>query len=160
VIKSNLGALGLGVDVREFPLNKLFERATTRGEPYDIITAHWAADYADPSDFLNVLLHQQIESRGNLNLSYLTGAQLASQLERVARLTGEARYRAYEKLSAQMHATMHPGSPTPPAQRATSSPLGWAASSSILSTGWTSRLSASGATAVESRVKRQAQSVA
>lgn len=63
MIESNLAALGLGVEVRQFPLNELVQRATTKGEPFDIITAHWAADYTDPSDFLNVLLSHR-SSRG------------------------------------------------------------------------------------------------
>jgi peptide/nickel transport system substrate-binding protein len=101
VIQSNLGALGLGVDVRQFPVDELFERAGTKGEPFDIITAHWGADYADPSDFLNVLLNQQIKPRGN-QLSYYIDAQLARKLERVAGLSGEARYRAYAALSVEL----------------------------------------------------------
>jgi hypothetical protein len=49
--------------------------------------------------FLNV---QQIKPRGNLNLSYFIDAQLARKLERVARLSGEARYRAYAALSVEL----------------------------------------------------------
>ena len=102
IIRSNLRALGLDVDIREFPVDELFERAGTKGEPFDIITAHWGADWADPSTFLNVLLDQQIKPRGNLNVSYFTDAGLVRKLERVARLSGEARYRAYEALSVEV----------------------------------------------------------
>jgi YVTN family beta-propeller protein len=102
VIRSNLGALGLRVDIREFPKDELFEKAGTKGEPFDILDSHWFADYADPSDFLNVLLDQRIRPRRNLNGSYYTEARLARKLERVARLSGEARYRAYAALSVEL----------------------------------------------------------
>ena len=62
VIRSNLGRLGLNVDIREFPKDELFEKAGTKGEPFDILDSHWFADYADPSDFLNVLLDQRIRA--------------------------------------------------------------------------------------------------
>jgi YVTN family beta-propeller protein len=102
VIRSSLGALGLVVDVREFPINVMFEKATTRGEPYDIVTAQWGADWADPSTFLNVLLDQRITPRGNANLARFVDAGFARKLERVARLAGAARYPAYEALSVEL----------------------------------------------------------
>jgi ABC-type transport system substrate-binding protein len=102
IIRSNLGALGLHVDVREFPKDEMFERAGRTGEPFDILAADWAADWADPADFLNVLLEQRIRPRGNPNLSYFTDAALAGKLDRVARLSGEARYSAYKDLSVEL----------------------------------------------------------
>ncbi len=102
IIRSNLGAIGLDVDVREFPINEMFERAGRRGEPFDILAAHWAADWADPADFLNVLLDQRIRPRGNANLAYFTDAAFARRLDRVALLSGEARYSAYKTLSAEL----------------------------------------------------------
>jgi YVTN family beta-propeller protein len=101
-IRSNLGAIGLGVDVREFPKDELFERAGRKGEPFDILTAHWAADWADPADFLNVLFDQRIGPRGNVNLAYFTDATLAPELDRVGRLSGDARYGAYRTLSVEL----------------------------------------------------------
>jgi len=102
VIRSNLGRLGLNVDIREFPKDELFEKAGTKGEPFDILDSHWFADYADPSDFLNVLLDQRIRPRGNFNGSYYTDRALGRKLERLARLSGEARYRAYTVLSVEL----------------------------------------------------------
>jgi hypothetical protein len=74
----------------------------------DLAASSWGCD--DPRlggisqrpHFLNVLLDQQIKPRGNLNLSYFIDAQLARKLERVARLSGEARYRAYAALSVEL----------------------------------------------------------
>jgi ABC-type oligopeptide transport system substrate-binding subunit len=90
---SNLRGLGLNVDVREFPKDELFQRAGRKGEPWDILTSHWGFDYVDPYDFLNVLLGQQIKQ---------TDPRLSRKLERVARLSGQARYRAYAALSVEL----------------------------------------------------------
>jgi len=102
VIKSNLNAIGLQVEIKEFQSLELFGRAGTKGEPFDILAAHWIADYADPSTFLNVLLDQEIKPQGNLNLSYYLDARLARKLEDVARLSGQSRYRAYAALSVEV----------------------------------------------------------
>ena len=102
VIKVNLGAVGLDVDVREFPFFELFERAGTRGAPFDILAANWFADWADPSSFLNVLLHQDIAPQRNLNTAYYTDLRLAAKLERAARLSGPARFDAYRALSIEL----------------------------------------------------------
>jgi ABC-type oligopeptide transport system substrate-binding subunit len=102
VIRSNLGGLGLHVDVREFPKDELFDRAGRKGAPFDILDSHWFPDYADPADFLNVLLDQRIRARGNLNNSYYTDARLARELARISTLSSGARYRAYSALSVEL----------------------------------------------------------
>jgi len=102
VIRANLGALGLAVDVKEFPPIVMFGKASTRGEPYDIITAQWHADWVDPSTFLNFLLDQRITPRGNANLARFVDARFADKLDRIARLSGAARYPAYETLSVEL----------------------------------------------------------
>ena len=101
-IKSNLRAVGLDVDVREFPFFEPFKRAGTRGAPYDILAGNWLADYADPADFLNVLLDQQIRPKDNLNHSYYTDSRLADKLAAAQRLSGRARYDAYGALSVEL----------------------------------------------------------
>jgi hypothetical protein len=88
-VRSDLAELGLDVDIREFPFDELFERVGREGEPYDIVISHWGADYVDPDNFLNLLT-------GKVRPEY------ARKLERVARLSGEARYRAYESLSVEL----------------------------------------------------------
>ena len=67
-----------------------------------MVATRWGADYADPANFLNVLLDQRIQPRGNFNLAYYTDPELARELDRVAKLAGDARYRAYAALSVQI----------------------------------------------------------
>jgi hypothetical protein len=60
---------------------------------------------------LNVLLHQQLGPQDNLNLSYLTDETLARELDRVGRLSGEARYRGYARLSVEIARDLAPWVP-------------------------------------------------
>ena len=101
-IKENLAALGLDVDIREFPSGELVERAGTKGEPFDLVVTQWGADYADPENFLNVLLDQRIRQQGNFNLAYYRDPDHARELDRAARLSGAARTRAYATLSVEI----------------------------------------------------------
>lgn len=95
-IAQDLAKIGIRLDVKEFPRDEMFERASRPGEPYDILLADWGADYADPSDFLNVLL----DERGNL--SHFRSKVWAGRLDRVAQLEGPARDRAYGKLALDL----------------------------------------------------------
>jgi ABC-type transport system substrate-binding protein len=100
---SCVGHSGSGAKtIRSSDISIGFGKASTKGEPYDIIIAQWGADWADPSTFLNVLLDQRIMPRGNTNLAYFVDPRFARKLERVARLSGPARYRTYEALSIEL----------------------------------------------------------
>ena len=49
----------------------LSAKAGTKGEPFDIVLQGWISDYADPSNFLNVMLDgSRIKSHGNANWPY------------------------------------------------------------------------------------------
>jgi ABC-type transport system substrate-binding protein len=95
-IGHDLGRIGIDVDVKEFPLGELIERATKPHAPFDILAGWWFVDYADPSDVLNVLLEPKY------GLSHFDSAHANARLERVAQLSGPARYRAYGKLAIEL----------------------------------------------------------
>jgi ABC-type oligopeptide transport system substrate-binding subunit len=56
VIRSNLAALGLTVEIRGFARAELATRAATRGEPFDLVLTAWHAFYSDPVDIVSRLL--------------------------------------------------------------------------------------------------------
>jgi YVTN family beta-propeller protein len=95
-ISQDLSKIGIAVEVKEFPLDHLIERAFRPGEPFDILLAWWYVDYADPSDVLNVLL----DPRGNL--AKFRSERYAGKLEEVAQLSGPARYRVYGDLAFEL----------------------------------------------------------
>lgn len=56
IIRTNLGKIGIKLDLKPWEYAVLFSKAGTLGEPYDMILFGWQADYPDPYDFLNILL--------------------------------------------------------------------------------------------------------
>ena len=95
-IAQDLAKIGIRLDVKEFPRDVMFERASRPGEPYDIVLADWGADYVDPYDFLNILL----DPRGNL--AGFRDRVWGNRLARAAALEGPARDRAYGKLASDL----------------------------------------------------------
>ena len=142
-IKENLAALGLDVDIREFPSGELVERAGTRGEPFDLVVTQWGADYADPENFLNVLLDQRIRPRGNLNLAYYQRSRPRAGARPRRAPLGRSSLRApTPRCRSRSPATPRRGWHTQSAARAISSRLASVARSSSPCTAWTWALSA------------------
>jgi YVTN family beta-propeller protein len=98
VVKRNLAAIGISVEVRSFAINDMFARQAKRNEPYDIGLSTWRVDYPDPFDVLNLLLD------GNLrvNDAHFDDPVWNRRLEAAAKLSGDARYRAYARLDADL----------------------------------------------------------
>ena len=95
IIKANLGAIGMDVLVKTFSFETLFNRMRRPGEPFDIATTGWIADYPDPSQFLNARL-------SGANQPAFDDPAYKRKLAAVARLSGPARYIAYGKLDADL----------------------------------------------------------
>ena len=56
IVQFNLKQIGLNVNTHLFARAVQIDKEGTRGEPFDITSEGWIADYADPYDFINVLL--------------------------------------------------------------------------------------------------------
>ena len=97
VIRSDLAAIGIEVEVRQFPVAALFDRLLTPGEPWDLAQFGWYADYADPSNFINAVFR----SRGP-PYTYLDDPRFARRMAAAARLSGARRYRAYARLDRDL----------------------------------------------------------
>jgi len=97
IVRRNLAALGLDVDVRLFPPAVLFNRLATRGEPFDIGWIGWLAA-PDPAIILNSTFH----GKGGFNWSHFDSPRYNTLLRRAARLTGRMRYRAYGALDVEL----------------------------------------------------------
>jgi peptide/nickel transport system substrate-binding protein len=55
VLRRNLAAIGLDVDVKTMPIDVMFKRLHRSGEPWDIGYWNWFSDTADPSDIIGSL---------------------------------------------------------------------------------------------------------
>jgi ABC-type oligopeptide transport system substrate-binding subunit len=101
IIKRNLAAIGITVEVKEFA--NFIDRASRPGEPYDLVLVTWATDYPDPYDVLNILFDGNLARRGKgLDLSHFDSAAYNGRFEAAAKLSGAERYRAYARLDADL----------------------------------------------------------
>jgi ABC-type oligopeptide transport system substrate-binding subunit len=75
------------------------EKEGTRGAEFDLTTEGWIADYADPYDFINVLLSgDSLHDSNNNNVAYFNDTKYNKLMTQAARLSGPKRYAAYGAL--------------------------------------------------------------
>jgi YVTN family beta-propeller protein len=96
IVKTDLAAIGIRVQIKAFPEVTFFARMATPGEPFDLGYMGWQADYRDPSQILNVLL---TDSR---TIPPLQGRRYQRQLAETARRSGPERYLAYGALDLEL----------------------------------------------------------
>jgi ABC-type oligopeptide transport system substrate-binding subunit len=113
IIQFNLKQIGLDVEVKQFARGVQIAKEGTRGEPFDITTEGWLADYADPYDFINVLLDgTSLHADNNNNVAYFNNPKYNKAMELASRLSGSARYKAYGNLDVDMMKNAAPWAPT------------------------------------------------
>ncbi len=101
LIASELEAVGFTVDVHSFA-SGLFTKCGTKGEPFDICVAGWAADYPDPYDLLQLFDGRTIQDNSNNNISYFEDPAFNAKLDAANALSGEARYTAFGNLDVEV----------------------------------------------------------
>jgi peptide/nickel transport system substrate-binding protein len=112
VLQFNLKQIGIDAEIRTYDRVVQHEKAATRGEPFDVTVEGWGADYADPYNFLNVLLDgTRIQATNNVNTSYFNDAKYNRMMEQAARLSGQQRYDAYARLDADLMKNAAPMAP-------------------------------------------------
>lgn len=112
VITTDLAAIGLTVDAHFFQGAQIFQRAGTRGEPFDLATVGWSADYADPFDFIDILLNgARIQATDNTNLAYFDDPAFNQRMDAASPLQPPARYDAYASLDHDLMADAAPWAP-------------------------------------------------
>jgi ABC-type oligopeptide transport system substrate-binding subunit len=99
ILQFNFKQLGIDLQVKQFARAVQFEKEGIKGEPFDVGYEGWTADYADPFDFINVLLDgSKIHDVNNNNFSYFNDPSYNRKMQAAAKLSGAARYAAYGKL--------------------------------------------------------------
>jgi ABC-type oligopeptide transport system substrate-binding subunit len=112
VVQFNLKQIGLDVKVTTFPRSVQFEKMETRGEDFDIGINGWGADYADPYNFLNVLLDgTKLQAAHNVNISYSNFPDLNKKLQQAAALTGAKRLTTYGRIDLEVMRDFAPYAP-------------------------------------------------
>jgi peptide/nickel transport system substrate-binding protein len=99
IVQFNLKQIGIDAEIKLLPRAQQFGDAKVRGAAYDVDLEAWGADYADPYDFINILLDgSTLGPAGNNNYSYYNNAKFNSQMHNAALLSGSSRFAAYAKL--------------------------------------------------------------
>jgi peptide/nickel transport system substrate-binding protein len=106
ILRSNLAAIGIDLEVRKFPIPQLFERIQRPDEPFDIAYSNWFFDYADPVSYINVQFGDEGFFHGPLE-----DPRWQRRMDDVASLTGERRMRAYATLDRELAAEAAPAVP-------------------------------------------------
>jgi ABC-type oligopeptide transport system substrate-binding subunit len=103
IYQQNLKAIGLDVQVSQFARAVQIQKEGVRGAEFDFTTEGWAADYADPYDFVNVLLDgTNIKSANNNNVAYFDDPNYNRQMADASLLFGDKRYSSYATLDANV----------------------------------------------------------
>jgi peptide/nickel transport system substrate-binding protein len=96
IVKTDLAAIGLRVEVKTLPFDALYSKLATPGEPFDIAWAGWLPDWLDPAAMLNVLLES-----GTVAPTF-DDPTWRRRLAAAAKLTGAERYLTYARLDADL----------------------------------------------------------
>jgi YVTN family beta-propeller protein len=94
ILKSNLSAIGIDLEIRQFNLAELFGRLEDPSEPFDIGYTNWFPDYVDPYNYVN----GQYAREGGFRPGLFEDPKFERRMADAADLTGDARLRAYAKL--------------------------------------------------------------
>jgi peptide/nickel transport system substrate-binding protein len=95
IIKNDLAAIGLHVQLKTFPRATLFKHLATPGEPYDLSVGGWGAAYPDPSQMFQLI-------DGSSGLPALNDPVSQRRLAAAAQLSGPQRYLTYGKLDLDL----------------------------------------------------------
>jgi YVTN family beta-propeller protein len=96
IVKNDLAAIGLHVEIKTFPAATLIARTSRRGEPFDLAWNGWVLDYPDPAALLNEVLDNSSA------FPTLDDPTYQRRLAHTAALTGPERYLAYGKLDIDL----------------------------------------------------------
>jgi ABC-type oligopeptide transport system substrate-binding subunit len=113
LIQYNLKQMGLDAEIKLLPRAQQF---TLAGNPktadYDLTIERWGADYADPYDFINILLDgAQVTNPQHNNYAYFNVAKYNKQMASASLLVGATRGTAYATLDGAMMRENPPWAP-------------------------------------------------
>jgi len=112
IVQFNLKQIGLDVEVKQFARAVQIDKEGTRGEPFDITDEGWIADYADPYDFIDVLLNgKNLQPQHNNNIAYFNDPSYNAKMNAAARLSGANRYSTYGQLDIDIMKNAAPWAP-------------------------------------------------
>ena len=101
--KYELEQAGFKVTLKPQPFGVAIKTMGTKGTDVDMFQIGWIADYFDPFDFINILLDgTNIQDTNNQNYSYFNDPKYNKAMAAAAKMTGDARYKAYGALDVDI----------------------------------------------------------
>jgi hypothetical protein len=111
ILRQDLARIGLKVVIKEFPLDILFQKLATPGEPFDL--AGVGFDNVPDPGLLDCLFNgkwiHRPEHQDGCDWSYFNSRRYNRRLSAASRLTGAARSRAFGKLDVELTRDAAPG---------------------------------------------------
>jgi ABC-type transport system substrate-binding protein len=102
-VQQDLKAIGIDVEIKQFPFTVGSAKVGTRGEPFDLSVERYSVAWVDPYQYVNVQLDgRTIEETGNTDRSYFNSPHYNRLIDQVGSLSGRARYAAYGRLSVDL----------------------------------------------------------
>jgi len=112
IAQFNLKQIGLDVEVKQFARAVQIDKEGTRGEPFDITDEGWIADYADPYDFIDVLMNgKNLQAQHNNNVAYFNDPAFNKKMNAAALLSGAKRFSTYGSLDVDIMKNAAPWAP-------------------------------------------------
>ena len=143
IYQQNLKAIGLDVEVQQFTRAVQIQKEGIKGAAFDFTTEGWTADYADPYDFVNVLLDgTKIQAANNNNVAYFDDPAYNKRMASASLLFGSQRYSTYAGLDSDITKNAAPWAARRTPRTGSSSPRTAAASPTTRSSASTSPRSA------------------
>jgi YVTN family beta-propeller protein len=101
IVRANLKAIGIDVEIRQFSDEKLFvDKLPRPGGSWDIVDSRWYADYADPFETISFLFDPTVKK--TIDFGGFDDPRFEAEMRAAARLSGPRRYRAYGRLDAEL----------------------------------------------------------
>jgi YVTN family beta-propeller protein len=104
IVRGNLAAIGIDLEIRRLAFGTLFARLANPGEPFDISLFGWIGDSPDPAEFVNVMFGLN----SAVTASLLDRAPLRARLRAAEQLTGAQRLEAFAALDRDVAAQQAP----------------------------------------------------
>jgi ABC-type transport system substrate-binding protein len=102
VLQQNLKAIGMKLRIKQFPLQLMFQKLASPGEPFDLAWLGFVVPYGDPQAFLGIFDGRTIGRPGSENWSYFNAPRYNHLLARAGGLSGPERYRAFGDLDVRL----------------------------------------------------------
>jgi peptide/nickel transport system substrate-binding protein len=101
ILQRNLKAIGIELEIKQFPSPLIFEKLQTPGEPFDIARVTWV--YSPDPSVLSIFDGRNIGQPDSQNWSYFNSPKYNRLLEEASRLPpGPGRYGAYGELDVEL----------------------------------------------------------